>query len=148
MDRVTIQEAARRLGISEGAVRKRVTRRSLEHEKDPSGRVFVYLDERTTRGVDGVQDTGVHPNSRALISRLEGEVEFLRDQVHRQQEIIAQQAVTMRQLTAAAQEEPPEAAETVEEEPEGSEPRPATPGPQTAAQGGERRSWWRRLIGG
>ena len=147
-DRVTIQEAARQLGISEGAVRKRVTRDTLRHDKAPDGRVFVYLDERDTRGVDDVQDTGVHPNSRALISRLEGEVEFLRDQVRRQQEIIGAQAVTMRQLTAAAPEEPPEAAETVEEAPEGSEPRSATGGAQEAAQGPEWRSWWRRLIGG
>ena len=44
---------------------------------------------------------------------------FLRDQARRQQEIIAQQAVTMRQLTAAPSQEPPEDAETVEEAPEG-----------------------------
>jgi hypothetical protein len=45
-------------------------------------------------------------------------VAFLRDQVQRQQEIIAQQAVTMRQLTAAPQESS-EDAETVEEASEG-----------------------------
>jgi hypothetical protein len=135
LDRLTIQEAARRLGISEGAVRKRVTRGSLEHEKEPSGRVFVYLDERTTRGVDDIQDTGAHPHSRALISRLEGEVEFLRDQVRRQQEIIAQQAVTMRQLSA-----PPES--TVVDQ-EGEEPPESTEGSQTDTQ----RPWWRRMFG-
>ena len=117
IDRLTIQEAARRLGISEGAVRKRVTRKSLQHDKDDDGRVYVYLDAGGSRGVDGGQDEGVDPDNNALISRLESEVEFLRDQVQRQQEIIAQQAVTMRQLTAAPQE-PPEDAETVEEEPE------------------------------
>ncbi len=140
LDRLTIQEAARRLGISEGAVRKRVTRGTLEHDKEESGRVYVYLDTEGRRGVDD----GVVRESGALTSRLEGEVEFLRDQVRRQQEIIAQQAVTMRQLTAAAQEEPPEAAETVEEEPEGSEPRSATVSTQEAAQ----RPWWRRMFGG
>jgi hypothetical protein len=143
LDRVTIQEAARRLGISEGAVRKRVTRDTLRHDKAPDGRVFVYLDAGSRRGVDDVQDAGVDD---ALIAQLRDEIAFLRDQLSRQQEITAQQAVTMRQLTA--QEEPPEAAETVEEEPEGSEPRHATPSPQTAAQGTERRSWWRRLMGG
>jgi hypothetical protein len=117
VDRLTIQEAARRLGISEGAVRKRVTRDSLEHEKDDDGRVYVYLDTGGRRGVDDGQDEGVDPNSSALIFRLESEVAFLRDQVHRQQEIIAQQAVTMRQLTAASPQEAPEAPETVEEAP-------------------------------
>ena len=125
VDRLTIQEAARRLGISEGAVRKRVTRGSIEHEKD-DGRVYVYLDVGGRRGVDGGQDEGVDPNSNALISRLESEVAFLRDQVQRQQEVIAQQAMTMRQLSAAPPQEASEDAETVEEEPEGTEPRSAT----------------------
>jgi len=146
-DRVTIQEAARRLGVSEGAVRKRVTRGTLQHDKEPDGRVYVYLDAGDRRGIDSGQDEGVDPNSNALISRLEGEVEFLRDQVRRQQEIIAQQAVTMRQLTAAP-EEAPEAAETVEEAPEGSEPRSATGAAQEATQRPEARSWWRRVFGG
>ena len=148
LDRVTIQEAARRLGVSEGAVRKRVTRNTLPHDKDPDGRVYVYLDERTTRGVDDGQDGGVDPNGSALISRLEGEVEFLRDQVRRQQEIIAQQAVTMRQLSAPP-EEATEAPDTAEEAPEGSsEPRSGAGGAQEAAQGPERRPWWRRVFGG
>jgi len=121
VDRLTIQEAARRLGISEGAVRKRVARRTLEHDKEGDGRVYVYLDAGDRRGVDDGQDKGIDPNNSALISRLESEVGFLRDQVQRQQEIIAQQAVSMRQLTAASQE-PPEDAETVEEEPEGAGP--------------------------
>ncbi len=143
-DRVTIQEAARRLGVSEGAVRKRVTRRTLQHDKEPDGRVYVYLDVGGRRGVDDGRDAGVDPHNSALISRLEGEVEFLRDQVRRQQEIIAQQAVTMRQLSAPpeAPQEAPEDAETVAEPPEGPEPRPATGGAREAT----RRPWWRRVF--
>ncbi len=129
-DRVTIQEAARRLGISEGAVRKRVTRDSLQHDKGDDGRVFVYLDERTTRGVDDVQDAGVDPNSTALISRLEDEVAYLREESRRKDEIIMQQAMTMRALTA------PSEAETVQE---GEEPPKSTEGSETTAQ----RPWWR-----
>jgi hypothetical protein len=179
LERVTIQEAARKLGVSEGAVRKRVTRKTLSHDKDPDGRVYVYLDERTIRGrgvddgtrgrgVDDGQDAGVDPHNNALISRLisrlEGEVEFLRDQVKRQQEILAQQAVTMRQLSAPPEEAPgddetvgeaPGDDETVEEAPE---PRPATPPssqtapqpPQTAPQppqGGTLRGLRRRVLG-
>jgi hypothetical protein len=127
VDRLTIQEAARRLGISEGAVRKRMTRKTLRHEKDDDGRVYVYVDAGGTQGVDVGQDEGVDPNSNALISRLESEVAFLRGQVQRQQEIIAQQAVTMRQLNAASSHEPPEDAETVEEASDSAEPRSATP---------------------
>jgi excisionase family DNA binding protein len=96
MDRITVQEAARRLGVSEGAVRKRVARGTLEHDKDESGRVYVYLPD----GVDGVQDEGVDPNSNALISHLEEEISYLRDENRRKDEIIMQQAMTMRALSA------------------------------------------------
>jgi hypothetical protein len=49
----------------------------------------------------------------------------------------------MRQLTAAPPQEPTEAAETVEEEPERAEPHSDAPG----AQEGARRPWWRRVFG-
>jgi hypothetical protein len=144
VDRLTIQDAARRLGISEGAVRKRVTRGSLRHDKEDDGRVYVYLDAGDRRGVDDGQDTGVDPNNAALISQLRDEVAYLRDENRRKDEIIMQQAMTMRQLTAAPSQEPPEAAETVEEEPEAAEPRPAAGGAQEGAQ----RPWWQRWFGG
>jgi excisionase family DNA binding protein len=38
-DRVTIQEAAQRLGVKEDAVRKRIQRGSMRHEKAEDGRV-------------------------------------------------------------------------------------------------------------
>ena len=108
VDRLTIQEAARRLGVSEGAVRKRVRRGTLQHDKAEDGRVYVYLDT----GVDGGVDEGVDPDSNALISQLRDEVAYLRDENHRKDEIIMQQAMTMRQLTAAEPQEPTEAAES------------------------------------
>jgi DNA repair exonuclease SbcCD ATPase subunit len=116
VDRITIQEAARALGVSEGAVRKRVTRGTLQHEKEEDGRVYVYLDAGDRRGVDAGQDEGVDPNNNALISQLRDEVAYLRDENRRKDEIIMQQAMTMRQLTAAEPQEPTEAAEKVEDE--------------------------------
>jgi excisionase family DNA binding protein len=110
VDRLTIQEAARRLGVSEGAVRKRVRRGTLEHHKDEDGRVYVYLDD----GVDDGVDEGADPNSNALISQLRDEVVYLRDENRRKDEIIMQQATTMRQLTAAPPQEPSEARESPE----------------------------------
>ena len=110
VDRLTIQEAARRLGVSEGAVRKRVARDTLEHHKDEDGRVYVYLDA----GVDSGVDEGADPNSNALISQLRDEVAYLRDENRRKDEIIMQQAMTMRQLTAAPPQEPSETRESPE----------------------------------
>src|SRR5918999_5591194 len=70
MDRVTVQEAAQRLGISQDAVRQRVRRGSMRHDKDDKGRVYVYLKPTNTRPTivhdtsgDTVGDT-VHDASR------------------------------------------------------------------------------------
>jgi hypothetical protein len=144
--RLTIQETARQLGVSEGAVRKRVNRGTLRSEKEADGRVYVYLDERDRRGADGRQDEGVDPNSNSLISQLRDEVAYLRDENRRKDEIIMQQAMTMRQLTAAPPQETTEAAETVEDVPEGAGPRSASEA--GGAQEGARRPWWRRVFGG
>ena len=148
VDRLTIQEAARTLRISEGAVRKRVTRGTLKHEKEQDGRIYVYLDTGDRRGVDVRQDEGVDPHNNALISQLRDEVAYLRDENRRKDEIIMQQAMTMRQLAAVPSQEPSEAAETVEEEPERAEPSSATVESQEGVQKPQERSWWRRLIGG
>jgi excisionase family DNA binding protein len=43
-DRVTIQEAAYRLGVKEDAIRKRIQRGSMQHEKAEDGRVYVWVD--------------------------------------------------------------------------------------------------------
>jgi hypothetical protein len=130
---------ARALGISEGAVRKRVTRGTLKHEKEQDGRIYVYLDARDRRGVDVGQDEGVDPHNNALISQLRDEVAYLRDENRRKDEIIMQQAMTMRQLSAAQPQELTEAAETVEEEHQSDAP---------GTQEGVRRPWWQRWFGG
>ena len=143
VDRLTIRETAHQLSVSEGAVRKRVNRCALRSEKEEDGRVYVYLDVGDRRGVDDGQDAGVNHNSNALISQLRDEVAYLREENRRKDEMIMQQAMTMRQLSAASQE-PAEAAETVEAEPEREETRSAAGG----AQEGSQRPWWRRWFGG
>jgi hypothetical protein len=148
--RVTIQEASRILRVSEGAVRKRVKRGTLAHDKDAQGRVYVYLDagvdERVGEGIDEVS----HPERDALMSEmlevLRDEVRFLREQLHHELERRSAEAERYQQLVAALtqakaslserlqaleppqEESPPEPRETSEpytEEPEGAEPRPA-----------------------
>jgi hypothetical protein len=142
VDSLTIQQAARALGISEGAVRKRVKRGSLEHDKGDDGRVYIYLDAGDRRGVDEVQDAGVDPNNSALISQLRDEVAYLREENRRKDEIIMQQAMTMRQLSAASPQEPPESSVAVEEPTERAEPHPTTSGPQESTWRRLRRRWF------
>lgn len=120
--RLTIQEAARRLGVSEGAIRKRVNRGTLEHDRDDDGRIFVYVDA-ATHGLDDVQDEVSDPHNDALISELRDQVQFLRaelerrgDEGERYQRIIAGLAQSNADLSARIRElESPEQSKTAAE---------------------------------
>jgi len=145
-ERVSVQEAARRLGITESAVRKRVQRGLLEHDKEPDGRLYVYLDTRDI-GQDKVRDSSYD----MLVRRLENENEFLRRELERKDTIMLNMTEAMKAISPPTQEESSEAREspqTVEEEPsEGAEPRPYAGGPQEGAQPRPRTPWWRRVFG-
>jgi Mg2+ and Co2+ transporter CorA len=135
--RLTVHDAARRLGISEDAVRMRVKRGTLSADKE-GGRLYVLLDiEPTTDRTD------------ELIEELRGRVQSLEDQLGQERDanrenrrIIA--ALTSRIPAIEAPQEVSEAAKTVEEEPERAEPRPGT----SEAQEDVQRPWWRRVFGG
>jgi predicted ArsR family transcriptional regulator len=141
-ERVTVQEAARQLGITESAVRKRVQRKLLKHDKEPDGRLYVYLDTRDT-GRDEVRDSSYD----MLVRRLENENEFLRRELERKDTILLNMTEAMKAIAPPAQEgasDERESPETVEEAPDRAEPQSATGG----AQEGARRPWWRRVFGG
>jgi hypothetical protein len=139
--RATIQEAAHIMGVSEGAIRKRVKRNTLRHDKDEDGRIYVYLDG-TTHGVDEGLDEVPHPDSSALISELRDQIAYLREENRRKDEIIMQQAITMRALTVP--QEAPESPESAAKDPG----RAEAPGGPQEATGGAQRSWWRRMFSG
>jgi len=105
MDRVTVQEAAQRLGISQDAVRQRIRRGSMRHDKDDKGRVYVYLDPTDTRPtpVHDVPHGTVHDTSRSneLVTELRNRIQFLetelmdrKEEARRKDHIIA--ALTQR----------------------------------------------------
>jgi len=160
-DRVTIQQAAQRLGVKEDAVRKRIQRGSMRHEKAKDGRVYVWVDAAQDTAQDAPETSRDEYRDTAQDERVEDlreQVAYLRRQLDEEREARrradtilvqlsaanAEQARTIRAIEAPASEEAPEAAETVEEEPEQAPPRSDTPGPQTAAK----RPWWRRMFGG
>jgi excisionase family DNA binding protein len=146
--RLTVQEAAEVLGTSVDAVRMRVRRGSLESEKDPDGRVYVWVNvdaSETKPRLDGEPSVLISAKDetiRVLSEQLESEREARR----RADTIIAQltqanAALAARVPELEAPQEPPEAAETVEEEPA------KTEGFQGAQEEGVRRPWWRRVLG-
>jgi hypothetical protein len=147
------------LGITEGAVRSRIKRGTLTIAKEGAA-VFVLWGGGTSEANQPPSDgeptaqPGLVEELRDRVASLERQLERRGDETERLHQIIAglaqanaEQARTIRAIEAPASDEPTQDAETVEEAPEGAEPRPATPGAQTAAQGAERRSWWRRIFG-
>jgi len=127
--RVTLKEAADILGVSKEAVRKRVIRGTLRSEKAPDGRVYVYLD--------AVGDAPPTHERDVLISQLTDEVAYLREESRRKDEIIMQQAMTMRQLTSPTPAPEPEASPEPPGEPTEATEQPGRVVPQTPLEGPE-----------
>jgi len=146
-DRVTVQEAARRLGVKDDAIRKRIQRGTLDYEKDPDGRVYVYLDE-TEDGQEAdayrsTQDTSYD----ALVAAKDETIRLLGEQLGEEREsrrradtLIAQ----LMQTNAALASSVPEFEAASTDPPDLRGPSSATDEAQSAA---DHRSWWRRLLG-
>ena len=134
--RVTTKEAAEALGISVEAVRKRIERGQLGHER-VDGRVYVYLDgDQTGSGPDvEVESTALISEKNARIELLERQLTEANERDRENRRIIAALTQRIPQLEAPA--EPRESLETVTEQEE-ADARP---------QSGERVPWWRRVFG-
>ena len=139
--RLTVGQAAERLGVSTEAIRGRIRRETIRHER-AGGRVYVLLPEE--RSTDQAADQS------ELVEALRDQIDDLR----RERDDWKEQArMTDRLLSAAmerippqleASQEPPGSPETVEEEPERAEPQPST----VVSQEGVQRPWWRRWFAG
>jgi excisionase family DNA binding protein len=162
-DRVTIQEAAQRLGVKEDAIRKRIQRGTLPHEKTEEGRVFVWVSATQDTTRDTTEDAYQVADRDALVDDLRDQVRFLREELARKDAIMMNMTESMRQLTAPAEE--------VRESPTAATPQPGRVEPQAPleeaqeapemhmpeAGGGplprdqqtpSERPWWRRMFGG
>ena len=134
--RVTTKEAAEALGISVEAVRKRIERGQLGHER-VDGRVYVYLDgDQTESGPDvEVESTALISEKNLRIELLERQLTEANERDRENRRIIAALTQRIPQLEAPAElRESPETATEQEE----ADARP---------QSGERVPWWRRMFG-
>jgi len=148
-----VQEAAEVLGSSVDAVRSRIRRGSVESEKEPDGRVFVWLDPDESGAQSQVQNEG----SRALVEEMRGRIEDLREQLaaerranEENRRIIAALTQRIPEIEPPAQgvpSEPPGSPESATEQPGRVGPQPSVEGAQTDAQP-RRAPWWRRVFGG
>lgn len=101
---VGVDEAARILGISKEALRKRIKRGTVGAVKDAAGKWRVILEDKgPDNGQDGGQDTSGTPYRTAqddLIEHLKSEIEFMRQELHRKDVIIMSLSDGIKQLEA------------------------------------------------
>jgi len=123
--RVTVAQAAEILGVTVEAIRGRIKRKTLEHERH-SGTVYVLLDadqstNRTRPGDDQTADR-LQSDGTALISAKDETIATLREQLEAERNAHAEarrlllEALTKIPSAIEAPQEATEAAETVEEE--------------------------------
>src|SRR5918996_6092550 len=139
MDRVTVAEAAARLGVKEQAIRKRIQRGTLAHDKDDDGRVYVYLDPE-----DGATSTSIDTGMDTLLQSLQDQIAYLRQEAEDWKEEARRKDTIILSLTQRLPE-----LEAPVESPGGLQT--ASEGPAKGHPGGQqepsqRRSWWREFF--
>lgn len=150
MDRFTVEEAARILGIKEESVRKRVSRGKLRADKDEDGRLLVYVDSTETVRDEytdkSLPESQVEAELRDRIAYLERQVEEEREARRRADTLLAKFMDSLPALEAA-QEPSQESSEAPQDAAEGrvgvgvGQADAAPPAPSS-------RPWWRRMFGG
>jgi flagellar motility protein MotE (MotC chaperone) len=146
--RLSVAEAADALGVTVDAIRSRVKRGTIAHERK-GGRVYVLLGGDESRPghdqhTDQVTDQGARESedrTAELIATLREQLQAERQAHAEARRIIA--GLVERIPAIEAPQEPSEASETVEGEPERAEPHPDALRPQEGVQ----RPWWRRWFG-
>ncbi len=151
MDRLSLKAAAEVLGISEDGVRKRLKRGSIPHDRDETGKLYVYLDASETKADTSADTSADAPGAGAghQIGDRDELIEELRDRVRALEEANRE----TRRLLAGALEripaiEPPETPGAPERPSEEPEKVDVADRPEEAQKGAERRSsWWRKWFG-
>ena len=133
------------MGITVDAIRKRVARDTIPHEKDEDGRVWVILDADQDTA-SKVRDTDQPQSaSDALISEMRSRISSLEHQLEQERQANSEH----RRLLAAALERIPPQLEARESPETPSEDGPNTQAPPEPEKPVEVRPWWwRRWFGG
>ncbi len=155
---VTVQEAARRLGVKDDAIRKRIQRGTLRSEKDlEDGRVYVYLDAYQDAAQDGTYDTA-HDAAEGTTqgATQDGVVVELRDRVASLERMLDQEREARTEerrrhdtLLATLMQRIPqlEASESREKAAEDGDRGRSFEDSDGAVSEPKKRSWWREFFG-
>jgi excisionase family DNA binding protein len=147
VERLSVTEAAERLGVSRDAIHKRIRMGSIEHEQGADGRFYVYVDASTT-AADASTDVSIDDRTDLLIAEMQDRIRSLEEANRENRRIIAALTSRIPPMEAPASPESPQAPETATEQPGRVEPQAPLEGAQAEPSGAtERRSWWRRMFG-
>ena len=163
MVRLSVAEAAHRLGISEAGVRKLVQREQIPYERD-DGRLFVWVSPGETRHAESRDQADTSRDAATMVEEVRDRLRYVEGQLEAERQAHGE---TRRLLLSALEKIPPaieppsersEPRESPESaagdmiEPTPSEPWSSAPRPEEALggprSGTARGSWWRRMFGG
>jgi hypothetical protein len=118
-NRVSVYQAAEIMGVTVDAIRKRVSRGTISHERDEDGRVWVVLDTDQDSASKVRDDDQPQSASDALISEMRNRIAFLeqemeawREESRRKDTIIMNMTEAMKALNPPAPEASSEARES------------------------------------
>src|SRR5215212_10376852 len=108
----TVHEAANALGVSVDAIRKRIQRGTIPHERHEDGRVYVLLDKAssmqdtssTSSSTVPDKDEGERPvryGTEEFIGSLQDQIGFLRRELERKDAILLRMAERIPELEAS-----------------------------------------------
>jgi hypothetical protein len=141
--RFTVKEAAKRLNTSEAAIRQRIQRDSIAHEKDEdTGRVYIILDGTEER-LDGVDTDTEHSSERELIDTLQEQLKLERESSAELRRIIAALTTRIPELPPSNAESEPRESDLSASDDTGNGATPS----DRQYQEKHSSSWWRRFFG-
>ncbi len=152
--RLTVPEAATVLEVTVDAVRGRVRRGTIDHERDETGKVYVWVALARVSGAPGgaasrrppptVEGPSRNQGTLELVEVLKAQLEAEREANRENRRIIAALTQRIPQLEPGTLRDERDARETVSEDDGGTE----TPAGDTGEpRGRSGRSWWRRFFG-
>jgi predicted transcriptional regulator len=154
LERLTVADAAKLLGVTEAAIRQRIRRETIQFEK-AEGRTYVYVDPNATRrehvdneSRDELRDSLLFETMQARIDSLEHQLEEERRASAETRRLLA---ASLERIPAieAPEEPPPEPRQYPETPFEKATKGKPPPGDTEQPRASEAREpWWQRWFGG
>jgi hypothetical protein len=144
MDRVSVAEAAERLGVSQDAVYKRIKRGTIPWDKGDDDKTYVYVDDvdvstdRARQSTDQAASASNYVSKDELLAEVRARVRFLEEELQRKDAILLSLTHRIPELEEASPEP--------REEPETASPK--MEGVETPLAQEKHVSWWRKLFSG